>query len=56
MEGIDRHALTAAPIVASGDVCGAIMFMLGDEAVNAGDSEVKLITVAAGFLGKQMEE
>ena len=56
VEGIDRHALAAAPIVASGDVCGAIMFMLGDEAVNAGDSEVKLITVAAGFLGKQMEE
>ena len=57
VEGIERHALAAAPIVASGDVCGAIMFMLGDEAAaSASESEIKLINVAAGFLGKQMEE
>lgn len=56
VEGVDRYALVAAPIVASGDVCGSIMFMLGDEGGTASDAEVKLITVAAGFLGKQMEE
>ena len=56
VEGVDRHELVAAPIIASGDVCGAIMFMLGDEAVSASESEIKLINVAAGFLGKQMEE
>ena len=56
VEGIDRFALVAAPIIASGDVCGAIMFMIGDEGGSASDAEVKLITVAAGFLGKQMEE
>ena len=56
VEGVDRYALVAAPIVTSGDVCGAIMFMLGDEGGTATDAEVKLITVAAGFLGKQMEE
>ena len=56
VEGIDRYALVAAPIITSGDVCGAIMFMLGDEGGTATDAEVKLITVAAGFLGKQMEE
>ena len=56
VEGIDRPALVAAPIVASGDVCGAIMFMMNDDPTTATDSEIKLITVAAGFLGKQMEE
>ena len=56
VEGVDRHALAAAPIIASGDVCGAIMFMLGEESSYASDPEIKLINVAAGFLGKQMEE
>ena len=56
VEGIDRYALVAAPIVTSGDVCGAIMFMLGDEGGTATDAEIKLINVAASFLGKQMEE
>ena len=56
VEGIDRSALAAAPIIASGDVCGAIMFMLGDEPSTAAEAEIKLISVAAGFLGKQMEE
>jgi len=56
VEGVDRYALVAAPIIASGDVCGAIMFMLGDDAAAATESEIKLINVAAGFLGKQMEE
>lgn len=56
VEGVERYALTAEPIVASGDVCGSIMFLLGDEGGAAGESEVKLIHVAAGFLGRQMEE
>ncbi|MFV0497903.1 MAG: stage V sporulation T C-terminal domain-containing protein [Candidatus Fimivivens sp.] len=56
VEGIDRFALVAAPIVTSGDVCGAIMFMLGDDGGTAAEAEIKLINVAAGFLGKQMEE
>ena len=56
IEGVDRHALVAAPIVASGDVCGAIMFMTGEDSAAASEAEIKLINVAAGFLGKQMEE
>ncbi len=42
--------------VAAGDVCGSIMFLAGDTASAATDSDVKLINVAAGFLGRQMEE
>ncbi len=56
VEGVDRHALVAAPIVAAGDVCGSIMFLAGEGAAMASDTEVKLIGAAAGFLGKQMEE
>lgn len=56
VEGVDRCAAVAAPIVASGDVCGAILFLAGEGDPPAGDAEIKLITAAAGFLGKQMEE
>jgi AbrB family transcriptional regulator (stage V sporulation protein T) len=56
VEGVDRYAIVAAPIVASGDVCGSIMFLAGEGADIPADAEVKLISVAAGFLGRQMEE
>lgn len=56
VEGVDRYASVAAPIVAAGDVCGSIMFLLGENDSVVGEAEVKLIAVAAGFLGKQMEE
>jgi len=56
VEGVDRYAIAQAPIVASGDVCGSIMFLSGDNNAVATDTEIKLITTAAAFLGKQMEE
>jgi AbrB family transcriptional regulator (stage V sporulation protein T) len=56
VEGVDRFAIVASPIVAAGDVCGSIMFLAGDTASAATESDVKLINVAAGFLGRQMEE
>lgn len=56
VEGVDRYAIVAASIVASGDVCGSIMFLAGEGSDTATDAEVKLIAVAAGFLGRQMEE
>ncbi|GKH51779.1 AbrB family transcriptional regulator [Eubacteriales bacterium] len=56
VEGVDRYASVAAPIVAAGDVCGSIMFLSGENDSVVGEAEVKLIAVAAGFLGKQMEE
>lgn len=56
VEGVDRYAITGAPIIASGDVCGVIMFLAEDASTNGGDTEVKLINTAAAFLGKQMEE
>lgn len=56
VEGVDRYALTACPIVSAGDVCGAVMFLSGDTGKTADECEIKLIQTAAAFLGKQMEE
>jgi len=55
VEGVDRYALVVYPIIASGDVCGSIMFLDSDGGASAGESEVKLIQTAAAFLGRQME-
>ncbi len=56
VEGVDRCCLCGAPILASGDVCGCIMLLCGDTGGTAGETEIKLISAAAQFLGKQMEE
>ncbi|MCL2033741.1 MAG: AbrB/MazE/SpoVT family DNA-binding domain-containing protein [Oscillospiraceae bacterium] len=56
VEGIDRFGVAGAPIIAAGDVCGAIMFIADENSAAAGETEIKLITTAAAFLGKQMEE
>ena len=56
VEGSDRYCLVASPIIASGDVCGAVLFLAGDGVAAATECEIKLIGAAAMFLGKQMEE
>ncbi len=55
IEGVDRAALVCAPIVSAGDVCGAVCY-LSDGREKAAEAEIKLITAAANFLGKQLEE
>lgn len=56
VEGVEHYALVQYPIIAAGDVCGSVMFMMTDPNSVAGETEVKLIQTAAAFLGKQMEE
>lgn len=56
VEGYDRPAVYVAPILASGDVCGAVILAHGEEKSSMEDSDRKLITAAALFLGRQMEE
>jgi len=56
VEGIDRPAAVVFPIIASSDVTGAVVLLEGDTETVPGESETKLAQVAAGFLGKQMEE
>ena len=43
-----------APIIAEGDVIGAIVFLSSDKKM--GEVENKLAQTAAGFLGRQMEQ
>ena len=54
--GISRMATVASPIIAAGDVSGAVV-LLGDESMSAPtQTDIKLVQVAANFLGRQMEE
>jgi AbrB family transcriptional regulator (stage V sporulation protein T) len=49
------HAGVAAPIIAEGDVSGAVIFLLSDGSTQYTDTESKLALTVAGFLGTQME-
>ena len=55
--GAPMAATVLAPILAQGDVIGSVS-LLGDgqAAQQPGETEIKLVTVAAAFLGRQMEE
>lgn len=56
VEGVEKYAIVCCPIISSGDICGAIM-MLGDESTtSANELHSKLLSAAANFLAKQMEE
>ncbi len=55
LEGIDRGISVAAPIIASGDVCGAVVMLHSENGENATDADMKLASVAASFLGRQVE-
>ena len=50
VEGIDR------PILASSDVTGAVILLKENGQDTVDETKIKLIQVAASFLGKQMEE
>lgn len=58
IEGIDRKASLIFPIIASGDVTGAVIMLTTDDKKTEGsiESDTKLAQTAATFLGKQMEE
>ena len=43
------------PIICEGDVIGGIALMAGGEDIRISDEDVKLIEVAAHFIGRQME-
>lgn len=55
IEGVEKSALVASPIISSGDVSGAVLLLSGGT-TRASDSDSKLCTVASAFLGKQMEQ
>ena len=56
VEGMDRCAAVAVPILAAGDVTGAVCLLQSETGAVPSEGDVKLAQVAAAFLGKQMEE
>lgn len=56
VEGLDREAAVAFPIIGGGDVSGSLVMLLNDCGSRPTQTETKLAQIAASFLGKQMEE
>lgn len=57
IEGCARQANVVYPIIYGGDVSGAIAILESDKDKNVlpSEADIKLVQVAAAFLGKQME-
>lgn len=56
VEGLSRPAAVVYPIIAAGDVTGAVIMLKGDRIQTPTETELKLAQSAAAFFGKQMEE
>lgn len=56
IEGVDKNAAVAFPIVGGGDVSGALVMLMHENGSCPTQTETKLAQIAASFLGKQMEE
>lgn len=55
-EGAQRALLCVCPIIAAGDVTGAVGLLTEDRAAQPDAAQEKAAAVAAAFLAKQMEE
>lgn len=56
VDGLDKQVAVAAPILAAGDMTGAVILLFPDNGGTPGEAELKLTQTAANFLAKQMEE
>lgn len=55
IEGFDRQAQIVYPIIYGGDVSGAVAVFDDGKGTLPSEADIKLVQVAASFLGKQME-
>ncbi len=55
LEGVKRNIRIGVPIINAGDVSGAVVFIEDEKGSAATESDVKLASVAAAFLGSQVE-
>ena len=55
IEGFDRKANVVYPIIYGGDVSGAVALIESENHQLPSETDIKLVQVAAAFLGKQME-
>ncbi len=56
LEGVPYAAGIVYPIISAGDVCGSVIFVAMDNSYIPNDNDLRVAQIAAGFLGKQMEE
>ena len=56
VEGLSHDAAIIYPIIAAGDVTGAVVMLRSERVPFPTETEQKLAQSAAAFLGKQMEE
>ncbi len=56
VEGIDRRTVAAFPIIASGDISGAVILLENDSGSYPNETEIKMAQLTADFLGRQIEE
>ena len=54
-EGLNKPLCAVVPIISAGDVSGAVVLLQNEGAKEASDTDVKLATVAANFLARQLE-
>ena len=54
-EGVEKSAVACIPIIAAGDVTGAVAFLDNGNGTGLNDSQKSLIQAASQFLGKQLE-
>ena len=52
-EGVTAEAIV--PIICEGDSIGAVAILSREQKAKFGETEMKLVSTAAGFLGRQME-
>ena len=52
----DCYAQTISPVLCEGDAIGAVILFSKDPKTKMGETEQKLASSAAGFLGRQMEQ
>lgn len=55
IEGFSRNANVVYPIIYGGDVSGAVALIEDESKTLPTETDIKLVQVAAAFLGKQME-
>lgn len=55
VEGINKYAILAFPIISSGDIEGAVLLLKEGLSQKPSESAVKLLSVASSFLGKVLE-
>ena len=56
LDGLETRAAAIVPIIASGDIIGAVVLLMNEKNRVPSEADVRLCRVAAGYLGRQMEE